>query len=264
MQGVYMIANQKGCQLHLDYERLVWNTTNPGNDPMTMPGRKNAADNLQRRIRIQAYGQNSGSDRMYILQDMRCTPGYDNGYDGYNMNASGQVNIYTNEACGSMEVSASNHIDSMYIGFCAGPDTTYTLRFTSLIGESLYIKDLANDSIIALSERGEYRFDAAAKSVNDMRFQVLLNPDLPNTTPNGGGVTTDIEDITHTGMWITDNHICITTGMTDNYAVVYNMNGQEVMSTRFNNQTTLPTYGLGTGVYIVRVNNNVYKFVKQD
>ena len=264
MQGVYVIANEAGCKIKLDYEKHVWNTTNPGNKPMTTPGRKNAADNLQRRIRIQAYGQNSGSDRMYILQDMRCTPGYDNGYDGYNMNANGQVNIYTNEACGSMEVSASNHIDSMYIGFCAGQDTTYTLRFTSLIGESLYIKDLANDSIIALTEGGEYRFDAAAKSVNDMRFQVLLNPDLPNSTPGGGGVTTDIEDITHGNMWITDNHICIATGMTDNYAVVYNMNGQEVMSSHFNNQTTLPTYGLGTGVYIIRVNNNVYKFVKQD
>lgn len=264
MQGVYVIANEPDCKIKLNYEKHVWNTTNPGNKPMTTPGRKNAADNLQRRIRIQAYGKNSGSDRMYILQDMRCTPGYDNGYDGYNMNASGQVNIYTNEACGSMEVSASNHIDSMYIGFCAGQDTTYTLRFTSLIGESLYLKDLANDSIIALTEGGEYRFDAAAKSVNDMRFQVLLNPDLPNSTPDGGGVTTDIEDITHTGMWITDNHICITTGMTDNYAVVYNMNGQEVMSSHFNNQTTLPIYGLGTGVYIVRVNNDVYKFVKQD
>jgi len=264
MQGVYVVANEAGCQLHLDYERLVWNTANPGNKPMTMPERKSTEDHLMRRIRIQAYGKNSGSDRMYILQDMRCTPGYDNGYDGLNMNASGQVNIYTNEPCGSMEISASNQIDSMYIGFCAGPDTTYTLRFTSLIGEDLYIKDLATDSIIALAEEGEYTFQAPAKSVNDMRFQVLLNPDLPNTAPDENGVTTDTENISNGSIWITNNYICIATGTPNQHTVVYHVNGQEVMNKHFNYQTTLPIQHLGTGVYVVRVNDDVYKFVKQD
>lgn len=264
MQGVYVVANEAGCQLHLDYERLVWNTANPGNKPMTLPGRKSTEDHLMRRIRIQAYGKNSGSDRMYILQDMRCTPGYDNGYDGLNMNASGQVNIYTNEPCGSMEISASNQIDSMYIGFCAGPDTIYTLRFTSLIGEDLYIKDLATDSIIALAEEGEYTFQAPAKSVNDMRFQILLNPDLPNTAPDENGVTTDTENISNGSIWITNNYICIATGTPNQHAVVYHVNGQEVMNKQFDNQTTLPIQHLGTGVYVVRVNDEVYKFVKQD
>jgi hypothetical protein len=231
---------------------------------MTLPGREGVSDHLQRRIRIQAHGKNSGSDRMYILQDMRCTLGYDNGYDVLNMNASGQVNIYTNEPCGSMEISASNQIDSMYIGFCAGPDTTYTLRFTSLIGEDLYIKDLATDSIIALAEEGEYTFQAPAKSVNDMRFQVLLNPDLPNTAPDENGVTTDTENTSNGSIWITNNYICIATGTPNQHAVVYHVNGQEVMNKQFNYQTTLPIQHLGTGVYVVRVNDDVYKFVKQD
>ena len=264
MQGVYVVANKAGCQLHLDYERLVWNTANPGNKPMTMPERKGVSDHLQRRIRIQAYGKNSGSDRMYILQDMRCTPGYDNGYDGLNMNASGQVNIYTNEPCGMMEVSASNQIDSIYIGFCAGPDTTYTLRFTSLIGKSLYIKDLINDSIITLTEEGEYTFHAHANSVDDMRFQVLLHPDLPNTTPDGGDVTTDIPNVSNGNIWITNNHICIATGTPNNHVIVYHVNGQEVINKHFNYQTTLPINNLGTGVYVVRMNDDVYKFVKKD
>jgi hypothetical protein len=201
---------------------------------------------------------------MYILQDLRCTPDYDNGYDGFNMTANGQVNIYTNEPCGMMEVSASNQIDSMYIGFCAGPDTTYTLRFTSLIGESLYIKDLANDSIIALTEEGEYTFHAPAKSVNDMRFQVLLDIDLPNTTPDGGDVTTDIPNVSNENIWITSDHICIATGTPNHHVKVYHVNGQEVMNKHFDYQTSLPINNLGTGVYVVRVNDVVYKFVKQD
>ena len=264
MQGVYVVTNEAGCKIKLDYKKLVWNTSNPGNKPMTLPEHKKVSNNLLRRIRIQAYGKNSGSDRMYILQDMRCTPGYDNGYDGLNMNASGQVNIYTNEPCGSMEISASNQIDSMYIGFCAGPDTTYTLRFTSLIGESLYIKDLANDSIIALVEEGEYTFYAPAKSVDDMRFQVLLHPDLPNTTPDGGDVTTDIPNVSNGNIWITRDHICIATGTPNNHVIVYHVNGQEVINKHFNYQTTLPINNLGTGVYVVRINDDVYKFVKKD
>jgi hypothetical protein len=163
-----------------------------------------------------------------------------------------------------MEVSASNQIDSMYIGFCAGLDTTYTLRFTSLIGESLYIKDLANDSIIALVEEGEYTFYAPAKSVDDMRFQVLLHPDLPNTTPDGGDVTTDIPNVSNGNIWITRDHICIATGTPNNHVIVYHVNGQEVINKHFNYQTTLPINNLGTGVYVVRVNDKVYKFVKQD
>lgn len=264
MQGVYVWVKEKGCKIKLDYEKLVWNTTNPGNRPMTLPEHKRVSNNLLRRIRIQAYGKNSGSDRMYILQDLRCTPGYDNGYDGFNMTANGQVNIYTNEPCGMMEISASNQIDSMYIGFCAGPDTTYTLRFTSLIGESLYIKDLANDSIIALTEEGEYTFHAPAKSVNDMRFQVLLDIDLPNTTPDGGDVTTDIPNVSNENIWITSDHICIATGTPNNHVKVYHVNGQEVMNKHFDYQTSLPINNLGTGVYVVRVNDVVYKFVKQD
>lgn len=266
MQGVYVIANAANCTIKLDYDKHVWSTSNPGNNAMRMPDRSTTAPELLRRIRIQAYGERSGSDRMYILQDMRCTSGYDNGYDGRNMNAAGQVNIYTNEPCGEMEISSSNQIDSMYIGFCAGEDTIYTLRFSSLIGDSLYLKDVVADSIIALEEGETYSFYAPSKSVNNMRFQVLLDPDLSqeDLNPSGPGVATNIDNIPTTKLWMSDKHIYIVTGQMRNIVTIYNMSGQEVMHAQFSNQIELPISSLGMGVYVVRVNNERYKFINQE
>lgn len=266
MQGVYVIANAANCTIKLDYDKHVWSTSNPGNDAMRMPDRSTTAPELLRRIRIQAYGERSGSDRMYILQDMRCTSGYDNGYDGRNMNAAGQVNIYTNEPCGEMEISSSNQIDSMYIGFCAGEDTIYTLRFSSLIGDSLYLKDVVADSIITLEEGETYSFYAPAKSVNNMRFQVLLNPDLPqeDLNPSGPGVATNIDNIPTTKLWMSNKNMYIVTGQMRNIVTIYNMSGQEVMHAQFSNQIELPISSLGMGVYVVRVNNERYKFINQE
>lgn len=265
MQGVY-VRSKGPSTIKLDYTRHVWNTSSPGTKAMRAP-EKTTSPNLLRRIRIQAYGKNSGSDRMYILQDMRCTPDYDNGYDGKNMNAAGQVNIYTNEPCGKMEISSTNQIDGMYIGFRAGPDTTYTLRFTSLIGDSLCIKDLANDSIIPLYEDSTYTFYAAAKSVNNMRFQVLLHPnpaDDYSDTDDNSGTTTDVDNVSTSQMWITDQHLCISNQMANSTAKIYSVSGQLLISEKFNYQIDIPVYNLTTGVYILEVNNERYKFIRQN
>ena len=265
MQGVYVKATGPGA-IKLDYEKHVWDTEKPGTTAMRAPEKTTSPD-LLRRIRIQAYGENSGSDRMYILQDMRCTPDYDNGYDGKNMNAAGQVNIYTNEPCGRMEISSTNHIDSMYIGFRAGPDTTYTLRFTSLIGDSLCIKDLANDSIIPLYEDSTYTFYAAAKSVNNMRFQVLLHPnpaDDYSDIDDNSGTTTDLDNVSTSQLWMADQHLCIANQMANSTAKIYSVSGQLLISEKFNYQIDIPVYNLTTGVYILEVNNERYKFIRQN
>ena len=265
MQGVYVRSKGPG-KIKLDYTKHVWNTSSPGTKAMRAPEKTTSPD-LLRRIRIQAYGKNSGSDRMYILQDMRCTPDYDNGYDGKNINAKGQVNIYTNEPCGKMEISSTNQIDGMYIGFRAGPDTTYTLRFTSLIGDSLCIKDLANDSIIALYEDSTYTFYAAAKSVNNMRFQVVLHPnpaDDYSDTDDNSGTTTDLDNVSTSQMWITDQHLCISNQKANSTAKIYSVSGQLLISEKFNYQIDIPVYNLTTGVYILEVNNERYKFIRQN
>ena len=258
MQGLFVIAGPTdyiwGSGITLNYEKHIWKPE-IGNVAMRAPQQST----LLRRIRIQAFGENSGSDRMYIMEDKNCTPGYDNGYDAKNMLADEQLSIYTNESCGKMEVSSTNDMDGMYIGFQASVDTVYTLRFSSLIGEALYIKDLANGNMIELVDDATYTFTAKPHSVNNMRFQVLVDPFM---TGEGNGNTTDVDNVQSSNtFWMSDSHICVSTNQANSVATIYNVSGQMIMNVPFNNQIEIPTHNFSTGVYILQTNNERYKFI---
>ena len=272
MQGVYVIANNDGASIRLDYNKHIWQagtstdaSTNL-NEPMRAPQRQ-AQEQMQqdsfRRLRLQVNSANSGADRMYIIQESTTTRDYDNGYDAPNHFAEGIANIYTNEPFGKMEVSCANDIDSMYIGFQAGTDEQYTLSFRSLIGDSLYLKDLSNDSIFLLTEGGKYHFTAQPLSTNDLRFQVLLHPVFNNEDTNAG-VTTDMEYVADTHIWHDHNQLYITNAPANSTLALYNINGQLILSHTTHHTThTIDLYNLHQGVYILQLNNQMYKFVRQ-
>jgi len=272
MQGVYVIANKDGASIRLDYNKHIWqagtstDSTNL-NEPMRTPQRLQAQEQMQqdsfRRLRLQVNSANSGADRMYIIQESTTTRDYDNGYDAPNHFAEGIANIYTNEPFGKMEVSCANDIDSMYIGFQAGTDEQYTLSFRSLIGDSLYLKDLSNDSIFLLTEGGKYHFTAQPLSTNDLRFQVLLHPVFNNEDTNAG-VTTDMEYVADTHIWHDHNQLYITNAPANITLALYNINGQLILSHTTQHTThTIDLYNLHQGVYILQLNNQMYKFVRQ-
>lgn len=253
MQGVY-VHTEAPATITLDYSKHVWNGT-PDNTPMRAP-QKQAPD--FRRIRIQASSQNSGADRMYIIQESSTTRGYDNGYDGKNINAQGQVNIYTNEPFGKMEVSCANNIDSMYIGFRAGSDSQYQLTFGSLVGDSLYLKDLNDNTIIRMEEGGIYHFFAEPNSVNHSRFQILLHP----SEVAGDNTTTGDHQICQAKIWIDHQYLYITDAPIESQAIIYAISGQRVASYTVNNSYyTIPLSSLNSGIYILQINNQRYKFV---
>lgn len=253
MQGVY-VHTEAPATITLDYSKHVWNGT-PDNTPMRAP-QKQAPD--FRRIRIQASSQNSGADRMYIIQESSTTRGYDNGYDGKNINAKGQVNIYTNEPFGKMEVSCANNIDSMYIGFRAGSDSQYQLTFGSLVGDSLYLKDLNDNTIIRMEEGGIYHFFAEPNSVNHSRFQILLHP----SEVAGDNTTTGDHQICQAKIWIDHQYLYITDAPIASRAIIYAISGQRVASYTVNDSYyTIPLSSLNSGIYILQINNQRYKFV---
>lgn len=273
MQGVYVIANNDGASIRLDYNKHIWqagtstNASTNLNEPMRTPQRLQAEEQMQqdsfRRLRLQVNSANSGADRMYIIQESTTTRDYDNGYDAPNHFAEGIANIYTNEPFGKMEVSCANDIDSMYIGFQAGTDEQYTLSFRSLIGDSLYLKDLSNDSIFLLTEGGKYHFTAQPLSTNDLRFQVLLHPVFNNEDTNAG-VTTDMEYVADTHIWHDHNQLYITNAPANSTLALYNINGQLILSHTTQHTThTIDLYNLHQGVYILQLNNQMYKFVRQ-
>lgn len=274
MQGIYVIANENGATIKLNYNKHVFNAGNYTdastnmNEPMRAPQR-DAQEQMQRndflRMRLQVNSANSGADRMYIIQEHTTTRDYDNGYDAPNQFAEGIANIYTTEAFGKMEVTCANNIDSMYIGFQAGNDEQYTLSYRSLIGESLYLKDLSNDSIFLLTEGGQYHFTAQPLSTNDLRFQLLLHIDNEeDSTPDNEGVTTDIDNVTGAHIWHSNDHVYISNAPANSTLALYTINGQLILSTNIPHTThTVDLNYLPQGVYLLQLGCQMYKFVRQ-
>lgn len=260
MQGVYVVANGE-AQIHLKYNKHVFSSISPDmNRPMRAP---QIEDENFMRVRMQVNSQNSGADRMYVIQYENTTRGYDNGYDAKNIIAQGQANIYTNEPEGQMEISIADQIDSTFIGFAAGEDSEYTLTFTSLVGQDMYLHDLESDSLFLITEEGQYTFSAHPNSVNDMRFQLLLYPDFSDDLP-GNGVTTGIDNLVSSAqVWVNDKRVYIADAPQNSKLVVYTANGMCITSplTIHHTPCTIDLSHLPTGVYVLRLNNQAYKFV---
>lgn len=268
MQGVYVIANEDGATIRLNYNKHIWQagtstdaSTNL-NEPMRAPQHQ-AQEQMQqddfRRLRLQVNSANSGADRMYIIQESATTRDYDNGYDAPNQFAEGLANVYTTESFGKMEVSCANDIDSMYIGFQAGADNHYTLSFRSLIGDSLYLKDMEQNTIIRMEEGAEYHFSATPYTTNDLRFLLLLHPQLESDdTP------THIDQVHQMEIWNDNNRLYITNAPANSVASIYTVSGQPVIHSTIQYTThTIDINHLQQGVYILRMNNQIYKFVCQ-
>lgn len=268
MQGVYVIANEDGATIRLNYNKHIWQagtytgSSTDMHEPMRAPQRQ-AQEQMQqadfRRLRLQVNSANSGADRMYIIQESATTRDYDNGYDAPNQFAEGLANIYTTESFGKMEVSCANDIDSMYIGFQAGADNHYTLSFRSLIGDSLYLQDMEQDTIIRMQEGAEYRFSATPYTTNDLRFLLLLHPQLESDdTP------THIDQVHQMKIWNDNNRLYITNAPANSVASIYTVSGQPVIHSTIQYTThTIDINHLQQGVYILRMNNQIYKFVCQ-
>ena len=262
MQGVYVYSAGESS-IKLDYNKHVLDA-NAKNNPMRAPQHQMEDDSF-RRVRIQASSENSGADRMYIVQEKNTTPGYDNGYDGDNIIATGQVNIYTHEPFGQMEVSCSNHIDSMLIGFTAGEDSIYTLTFGAVVGEDIYILDLQTDSLMHLSNGQQYSFFAQPNSVDNMRFQLVIIPNSSDSEqPNEGDVTTNVDNVSDTTcLWVKDNIVYVMDAPYNSSLSVYSVSGICIQAPYIIHQApcTIDLSHLPTGVYVLKLNDKAFKIV---
>ena len=267
MQGIYLRVRsltplnqlpedgEKVGNLVLDYAKLVMGSEHEMHRPMRAPQRTTSSamqDPNFRRLRIIATSENSGTDRVYIIQDNINTNKFNNGYDATNQETKGLVNIYTNETGGKMEVSCSNNIDSMYIGFMAGSDHTYTLHFSAIIGDILYLQDLDNGHKISIVEGGSYTFEAEPQSTNNKRFLLLASQ---NTT-------TDLDIIEPANIWYSNQTLYIANAPYNSVLTLYNISGQPILSTTIHHTPyTIDLSHLANGVYMARLNNQIYKFV---
>ena len=262
MQGIYVRVRAKktGGDTHVGniifaYDRIVMGEGHNMHRPMRAPKKSDItsipSENF-RRLRIVATSEHSGADRLYIIQDDINTRNYDNGYDAPNQATQGIVNIYTYESGGKMEVSCANNIDSTYIGFMAGEDRTYTLHFNTIVGETLCLQDLTTGEKINIVEGGTYTFEAEPQSTNNQRFLLLAQQ----------GIKSDIDDIDPASIWYNNRTLYITNAADNSTLQLYDVSGHQIFSTTIHRTPyTIDLTHLTEGVYMARVNNQVYKFV---
>lgn len=274
MQGVMIKANQDGATLLLQYDRLVWSSTySNSNRPMHAPQQHGEASevlsetdsslSLQRRIRMVAMGEQSGAKRIYLLEDSAFTAGYDNGYDAPQYyETDNLLRLYTNEPFGQMEVSATDRLDSMFVGFHAGEDTRYTLTFSSVIGDSIYLMDTENsDSLVYITEGSTYEFLADPFSTNDFRFRLLIGD--RHKSEQDLGKTTSVEAVPISArVWCNGQQIFVSDAAANSSMNIYTLRGERLVSATVHHTASFSIDYLPRGIYILHLDGVAYKIMR--
>jgi hypothetical protein len=93
---------------------------------------------------------------------------------------SGKLAIYAED--GLAQAASSNLIGTI-LTIQTTEATQYTLSFAWLKGETLYLKDLVNGNVIAMTAENTYTFTAEPNSVSE-RFQVVGRNNMPTDIEN--------------------------------------------------------------------------------
>lgn len=279
MQGVCVKTNVNNATIQLSYDRLIWNTPDNGqmNAPMRAPqmGQEEFFDEVDRvkyrrdsiaesyrqrelalhhRVRLNITSANSGADFLYLLERDGYTAEYDDGYDAKKMFTDGLVNIYTNNEAGQMAVTATNNVDSLFVGFNAGEDVNYKLFITSVIGDDLELMDMQTGDRFALRDSASYEFAATPNSEDPYRFRIFKSEKTP-VVPTGWTGLGDKAKI-----WYNKQIIYISDANANSTAAIYTAAGELLKQVTFNHNTTISTQDIPEGVYTVRVEDSVLKF----
>ena len=248
MQGVYVIAKDNNAKIKLNYQKHVYAAAE---SHAAMRAPQKCEDDF-RRVRLQVSSANSGADRMYVIQYDEGTAAYDNGYDAKNIMVDGQVNIYTHEAEGQMEISVSDKIDSTYIGFRAGSDREYTINISSVVGAQLYLQDLVEDKVVVLKDGEQYHFSAQPNSVDDSRFLLI-------DKQRSGSIEQDGDDV---DVYVSEETAYVKQAPVGSQIYIYTTSGVVVDGYSINcTPCTIDLSGLPAGIYVLRMNDKACKFI---
>jgi hypothetical protein len=125
----------------------------------------------------------------------------------------------------------------------------------------MYLKDTETDTVLSVLDGVEYRFKAIPNSVNNQRFLLLDHYEAPG---QGDGVVTGLETQSGMQVWVANDVAYITNAPIYTKLVVYTMSA--VVVTEWTTSAVNDTFdlsGMPKGVYILRVNEKAYKFVKK-
>lgn len=165
MQGFFLYT-ETATTATLNYGKIYDDATTSAASPAPA---KRVADNRNQAAVVLRGGYRS--DFVFMIE-------------GEATNATKMVNenlaIYAEDELG--QVASENLIGTM-LSIKTNDATEYTLSFAWLNGETLYLKDLVNGNIIAMTAENTYTFTAEPNSVSE-RFQVIGRNDAPTAIEN--------------------------------------------------------------------------------
>jgi len=177
MQGfvVKAMSNDVNATFGIPYSSLVTKNVDAQRAPSA--NRSNSTGGFVYTIIDVAGAQ--GGDRMWLFTDESCTHNFDNSWDGRKMFGSALVpQLFAKETDGDYQVNSVNDVNNTNLGFQAGTDSVYKLRFTHAnvqsVYDKLYLYDYITGGITDITESGtEYSFVAQSTSTPASRFRIL-------------------------------------------------------------------------------------------
>lgn len=160
MQG-FFLHTESSHSVELNYANLLAASASPAP--------KRVADNRNMVAAVLSNG--TASDFVYMIEG--------EAGNAHKM-AGSNLAIYAED--GLAQVANDNLIGTM-LTIQTSEETEYTLHFTWLKGETMYLKDLENNNIIAMTAENQYTFTAEPNTVSE-RFQIIGRYDAPTGMEN--------------------------------------------------------------------------------
>ena len=185
MQGFYVSTNKAGT-LTLDYNKLVWGTTE-SNTALRVKANEQVEEGSLK-ISLSSQGL---VDNLYILESEENDRSFENGYDAHKK-MSCAFNIFAVEGEDLLAVDATNSLAGTRIGVRTGEEMIYIMNFSHLSSETeLALIDNETNQKININEGTIYPFYAAPNSEITDRFQIVARNDAPTVTTSVDGVTNE-------------------------------------------------------------------------
>lgn len=177
---------------------------------------------------------------------------YDNGYDMYQMESTGMIQIYAIQGDSKLASIATNSINGKEIAIVTKANTEYTLSFSKLKGNAFKLTDIASGAEIEVGEDKTYTFTAAANSTIT-RFRL-----------GEGEVSAEEADANAINVWVANNALNIAGAAEGDAIELINLAGVKVLSATATGEAvqSISLSGIASGAYIVKAGAATVKVIK--
>jgi len=165
----YIVRNTSAATTTpLKYNEMVWTPATTAQQNK-VAARQNAVSDMTK-VRIRVSNAAGSYDNVVVGESAQFSADYDKGYDAVKY-INEDINIYV-MADEKQSTFATDDLNNTYLGFSCVNGGTYTISFSSVKGEELYLTDLFTNKKVQMAVGVTYEFDAAANTTNDRRFVI--------------------------------------------------------------------------------------------